>query len=157
MVVASSIVGFQFWGRHLAPFFPIFVWTLVFLFSAAGSIPRWKQIRTAVLFLLVIAWAASDMRLRFLPKYGKDNYRFASEFTLLQAQRSGSAVVWIANGITARYYGIQSVNDPVPAIWPIRGECVFAANWTPRQIDDFLAAMPGPLTIVLSKADIFDQ
>ncbi len=157
MVAASSIVGFQFWGRHLAPFFPIFGWTLVFLFSAEASIPHWKQIRTGVLLLVVLAWIASDIRLRFLQKYGKDNYRFASEFTLLQAQRSGGTVVWIANGITARYYGIQSVNDPVPAPWPIRGECVFAANWTRRQIDVFLLATPRPLTIVLSKADIFDQ
>jgi hypothetical protein len=92
-----------------------------------------------------------------LPTYGKDNYRFASEFTIAQAQRSGSVIVWIANGITARYYGIQSLNDPVPAPWPIRGECVFAANWTLRQIADFLLATPRPLTIVLSKADIFDQ
>ena len=157
VVAASSVVGFQFWGRHLAPFFPIFIWIVILLFSAPHEGARFRLTRPAALVVLVLAWTASDFRLRFLPKYGKDNYRLATEIVLSQTQTSRGTAVWIANEVAARYYGLQSVNDPVSAPWPIRGECIFAANWTPQQIDDFLVGAPGPLTIVISKADIFDK
>jgi hypothetical protein len=152
-------VRFDFWGRHLAIFFPGLVLALIQVTSEVGERTRIRTAERVAFMLLVVAWAISDARIVGNPQYYKDDYRFAATFALDEAGRTGSTVLWAADTIGGRYYGIELGQPKPDVVWPVRGKGLFVANWTDGQINEYMASRKGAgqTILVLSKADLYDS
>jgi hypothetical protein len=107
--------------------------------------------------MLAAGWGLSAARLRFLPEYGKDDYRGAVEAGLREAGARGLPLVWEAENFTARYYGLQMENRHLDAPWPVRGSAVLADNWPEDEVRELRLKAPSGIVLVSSKADLFDQ
>jgi hypothetical protein len=157
-VIAASVVNFRFWGRHLAFFFPLFCLILMSTVGPTEAGPRWSLFRSIAVFALACAWFVSDTRLLALARYQKDDYRGAAKVALDVAQRSNGTVLWAANFIAGRYYGLE-FEQPLDGIrWPSVGRAVYAANWNRKQVAEYLITITSqaPFVLVLSKPDLYD-
>jgi len=155
----ARAVDFRFWGRHLAACLPLFLFALL---EAAGRPPQSKRqraIEAAAFTLLAVAWLVSDYRLAFLPEYGKDDFRSATSIALDEARRSGGTIVWVADGLAGRYYGLEYQRATWDAPWFVRGKAVLGKNWTRAQVAGWLAsgAHGSEIILVLSKPDLNDR
>jgi hypothetical protein len=159
LLVMAGVVRFEFWGRHLAVFFPGLVFVVICLASTIPVRPWVRTMEHAALALLVIAWGISDARIVDDPRYYKDDYRFAARTALDEVGRTGGTMVWAADANGARYYGIDVGPPGYSVLWPVRGKGVYAANWTDGQIGEYITSheRQGPVILVLSKPDLFDQ
>ena len=105
----SYAAHFRLLGRHIAVFFSF----LVLLSLAALPLNGGTRSRTAAavaLSILAIAWTVSDARARLLPKYQKDDYRDAVAIARA-SQRDGYQVLWLADIVTANYYGLSTTRS----------------------------------------------
>lgn len=157
MTAASGVAAFQFWGRHWAPLFPLFLLGVAQVLSVETARRRLAVLRRATFVVLLLAWAASDIRLRWMPVYHKDDYRLAAAIALSAHRTLGATIAWVADGSTAQYYGLQADNVPMPDRWPVLGRCLFAANWTGPQVWELIEGNTGPTVLVLSKPDLYDR
>jgi hypothetical protein len=157
MTMAAQMVRFQFWGRHLAPLFPLFLLCAAQCLSLGLHRPAWRGVQTASFVIVVLAWTASDGRLRWMPEYRKDDYRLAAEIAMANQRSLGATIAWVADSSTAQYYGLQAGGAPNPGGRPAPGRCVFAADWSGRQVRALVAGSGGPVVLVLSKPDLFDR
>jgi hypothetical protein len=157
MVLVASVAKFQFWGRHLAPFFPLFVLTVTLVFSVRPPGRRSRVVQLTAFVLLILAWTVSDLRLRFMPKYYKDDYRLATEIALSEYRSFGGTIVWVADKVTAQYYGLHAEDTSIPVHWPLRGKCLFAANWPEQKVNKLVGGRTAPLVLVFSKPDLHDR
>jgi hypothetical protein len=103
LLALSYAAGFRLVGRHASVFFPLFAILLLVAMLPAGSTSA--KPATAALAILALAWFVSDVRERLLPKYQKDDYRDAVVLARA-AQQEGYEVLWLADPVTARYYGL---------------------------------------------------
>lgn len=157
LTAASLVFRFEFWGRHWAPLFPVYLLGIARMLSLDSGGRRFRLARDVVLALIVSAWAASDLRLRFMSAYSRDDYRLAAGVALSEASGRRATIVWVADVATAQYYGIAAERDRMPDGWPVRGRGVFAANWDPRKVETAVTWRGTPLIVVLSKPDLYDQ
>jgi hypothetical protein len=160
MLVALAVVArFEFWGRHLSVFFPGLVFAAIQI-TSDGSVRGWlRSLGPVALLLLMVAWGVSDARLLSQPQYYKDDYRSAAAFALDEARRTGGTVVWAADPVGGRYYGIDLGSPELDVDWPVKGKGVFGSDWTDGQIEEYLAshAGTGEVILVLSKPDVYDK
>jgi hypothetical protein len=99
--LAAWLVQWPFWGRHLAPVYPLFV-TLVFWWLI-----QFPCKRSALLILgAAIVFLTGSLRVRFLEAYTKDDFRAASQLAVKLMER-GREVWWFADQRPARYYGLD--------------------------------------------------
>jgi hypothetical protein len=162
-VASSMVVRHQFWGRHLAGLFPFLIFALLqWVATVSGDAQVRISLRLALGFL-ALTWGLSDLRLRLLPEYGKDDYRRATEVVLSEAKESGGPIVWVADVFTARYYGLVLANVPelsdtlLGTPWKMRGKGVVATNWTHEQVVEFLRDRNCKLVLASSKPDLYDR
>jgi uncharacterized membrane protein len=149
LLAASLIVGFPFWGRHLAPAFPAFVAAVGWAVTSAwrGPLPLVK-VSAACLFALLLA---SSLMIRFSETHSKDDYRTAAAFAHETLTRGGT-VWWAADPAGASYYGL----NPSPADTAATNTdkpVVLASNVTAIQALN----LPQPDLVILSKTDIYDS
>jgi hypothetical protein len=107
---------------------------------------------------LACVWFISDARLWALSQYHKDDYRLAAKVALDMAHRSNATIVWAANFIGGRYYGLE-FDRPLEGVgWGSVGRAVFAANWSQKQVAEYLDTITSqaPVVLVLSKPDLYD-
>jgi hypothetical protein len=150
LLAASMVVGFPFWGRHLAATFPAFVttacWGASFAWSGHSLIARTSS---AALVLMLLA---SSLMLRFSGMHSRDDYRSAATF----AQRTfneGCIVFWAANPDAARYYGLEVARElPGKRQASLPTQCYLVSNLSESQI----SLLPNPQVIILSKPDLYD-
>jgi hypothetical protein len=142
MFAASAVVGFPFWGRHLAFSLPI---TVLLISKAAAAMERilLRRLLTVSLSFLLLA---SSLCQRFVPRYGKDDYRSASRMATA-ALRSGKTVWWAADHVTAQYYGLGG-----PAVQTNSGRLI----WFNVENERDTRNKPVPDLIFLSKPEIHD-
>jgi hypothetical protein len=142
MFAASAVVGFPFWGRHLAFNLPI---TVLLISKAAAAMERilFRRLLTVFLSFLLLA---SSLRQRFVSRYGKDDYRSASRMAVA-ALGSGKTVWWAANRVTAEYYGLGA-----PAVQTSSGRLI----WFNLENERDTSNKPVPDLIFLSKPEIHD-
>jgi len=157
LTAASLVFRFEFWGRHWAPLFPLFVLGIAVVMSTAPGGRRFCVAQLSVLVLLLSAWALSSSRLRLMTAYFKDDYRRAAEIALSEASARGATVVWVADDATAKYYGLEAERGQMPTGWPVRGRGVFAANWERGRVEATVSGRTAPLVVVLSKPDLYDR
>jgi hypothetical protein len=143
ILAASAVVGFPFWGRHLAFSLPV----IVLLISKAQAAIERDRLRYVVTFSLLVILLLSSLRQRFLPQYGKDDYRSASRMAAA-ALASGKSVWWIADPNTARYYGLRAPGNDASS----RG-----LIWFSYEDERDTANQPAPDLIFVSKPDIHDS
>jgi hypothetical protein len=156
--MASTAANFRFWGRHLAAFFPLFSFVMIAAIGALPTARPWKLIGRITVLSLVCVWLVSDARLWALSQYHKDDYRLAAKAALDMAHRSNATIVWAANFIGGRYYGLE-FEQPLEGVrWHSLGKAVFAANWSQNQVGEYLntATRQAPVVFVLSKPDLYD-
>lgn len=144
LCLAAAVVGFPFWGRHLAPAFPFVIaivgWLTFHCYQSTGPL-----IRTGLLLGLV-ALLVSAVALRFSPHHAKDDYR-ASAALAKESLKRGEIVWWAADPAAARCYGLQ----------PSSPEGEEGLVLTKGASADRLDQMPAPALIVVSKPDIYDS
>lgn len=168
----ATVAKFRFWGPHLAVLFPFFVLGAIQFSSGADRGGRWRFVERALTVLIAITWLLSDARLLFLPQYHKDDYRDAAQVALHEAGSLGGQIVWAADALAGRYYGVEltepafvSGQNPRPALlgqrvnWRVLGKGIFGANWTKKDLDRYIetTAQNAPIVLVLSKPDLYDR
>jgi hypothetical protein len=157
MTVAAQMVRFQFWGRRLAPLFPLFVLCVAQGLSLGLHRPGSHGLPTATFLIVVLTWTVSDVRLRWMPEYRKDDYRLAAEIAIANQRSLGATIAWVADGSTAQYYGLRLDGVPFRGDRPALAHCLSAANWSERQVRALVARSGGPVVLVLSKPDLYDR
>jgi len=130
IAIVCAAVGFPFWGRHLAPLFPVMILALGCCIQQLAS-----RLRTIMLILLLALYAASSTNQRFNEQHRKDDYRGAVAFAQA-SEEHGARVLWVANGLAATYYGYNPESLPEK----------ISAGLLEQQYD----------VVALSKPDIFD-
>ena len=142
ILAASALVKFPFWGRHLAFSLPVVV---LLISKAQASIER-NRLRYLVTFSLLLILLVSSLRQRFVPQYGKDDYRSASRMAAV-ALASGKNVWWVADPNAARYYGLAAPgNEARPG----------GQIWFSYENEGDPQNKPAPDLIFVSKPDIHD-
>ena len=157
--VSAAAVNFHFWGRHLAACFPLLVFALLQTVGKRQPPGRGKRMESMAFILLAAAWIISDFRLVSLPEYAKDDYRAAVNLALDEANRSHGTVVWVADELCGRYYGLDFENGMEDRPWRVLGRAVLAENWPPPRLAGWLknATYKTPIIVVLSKPDTYDS
>jgi hypothetical protein len=155
-IIASAIADFRFLGRHLAAFYPLFSFVLIAAIGELASRPAWRRVARVVVLSLLCTWLISDARLWALPEYQKDDYRSAAETALKVARRSDAIILWAADGMAGRYYGIEFDGRLQEVKWLGRGRGVLAANWSQTEIMHYLNSVNDPVLLVLGKTDLYD-
>lgn len=97
--VLCMVMGFPFWGRHLAPLLPVALFAL-----AICNVPG--RFRTRLMIVLMALLLISSLIQRLHPQHKKDDYR-AAAMLALEAEGEGRSVLWAANLESADYYGYQ--------------------------------------------------
>jgi hypothetical protein len=92
-----------------------------------------------------------------MPRYHKDDYRLAAEIALADQRSLGATIAWVADSSTAQYYGLQAEETRMPVHWPVRGQAVFAANWSGQEVEKLVGGRVAPLVLALSKPDLYDR
>jgi hypothetical protein len=159
-VASSFMVGHSFWGRHLAALFPFLI--LAIIQSMATDDRTIRILLLLALGLLAVAWGTSDVRLRLLPEYGKDDYRSAAQMVLSEARASNGTIVWAADASTGRYYGVLPTNiswynDASLAVpWAVRGKGTVATDWNRAQVLEFLQSHHSKVVLAQGRVDLYE-
>ena len=159
----SRFEHFHVLGRHMAVFFPLLL--LIVMFWLAGSPPeRTRRSVAGATLVLALAWSISDARMVLLPQYKKDDYRDAASIALLKAKTTGAEILWAADPHAAHYYGIAVMKDhrsseigsPEGLTLLVQRQATDARHWSLEEARQYLDAREKPVTLVLSKPDLFD-
>jgi len=149
LFLAALVVGFPFWGRHLAPVFPAFVAVAGWIFCLCWRAPS-LAIKISARALLALLLASSLM-LRFAPMHAKDDYRSAAS-SAQETINEGGTVWWAADPAGANYYGIFPALLTAAAAADEKN-VILVSNMTYEQ----LSGLPYPRMLVVSKLDIYDS
>lgn len=148
--VAARMAHYRFLGRHLAEVMPLFLIALL-----VGNVPsHWRGMCAWV--VIAAAWMTSDIRLVTDPAYFKDDTRSTVTYAQ-QAVRAGKRVIWVADPVTALYYGLNVMPFPrnfTPGTLTAQVTVSGGVGWSASQIEAELHR--GPLLLILSKRDPFD-
>lgn len=139
----AAIFGWPFWGRHLAPFYPLSVLIIsLLLANMSDQRPRLAKIIGCGLLVLLFC---SSLNIRFSARFAKDDYRSACQVAE-PFIRAGEKVWWGGCGEAASYYGIVD-----------RTQRGFPENMiSTAQLSATELSQGQPRMIVLSKAELFD-
>lgn len=140
----GTFADFRFLARHLIP------WTLLLVGLWAVAITylfregRLYTVGLALCFLATQAWSSAETRLS--PRFAKDDYRGAAAMAK-SALLEEKVVWWAANNHAANYYGLFPVHAGEEGV-------AFFAN---SRDAAYLAKLPSPALVVLSKTDVYDR
>ena len=134
----GAVAHFRVLGRHLIALFPLVLFLVALALDALFATRRWRLL--PVLFLSV--WMVSAGALRFSATHHREDYRSAAALAR-ESLASGKSVWWVADPVTARYYGLK------------QGETGLTFWFSPTGGD--LAGTPEPDLVCLSKKDIYDR
>jgi len=153
----AYFLHFRYWGRHMAQFFPIFIFIITGILANFSYRYREINLTHFAVYTLMAVWLLSSVRLVFFNDYAKDDYRSAVSY-VTSAVRHGGTIIWAADTVGASYYGLSCINDPLPkTFWPTQFKAVRAGNWDKAQISYVLTNNPLPIAVAISKSDLFDS
>ena len=147
VLLLGVFAEFRTVGRHLMPIYPF----ILLAFAQFGN-AMWERVNRIPRLLTVTFLAYflfSSISLRISPRFAKDDYRSAAKAAQTTCNEGG--IVWCAaDQAGAKYYGLslntETSHTESSSVFPI-------FNNTP----DSLVALPRPITIILSKTDIYDS
>jgi hypothetical protein len=178
LVSCGLVLHTRFLPRHTSALHPL----VLFLFSALSGrrSPNEPPARdfwsAAAVAALALTWITSDVRLRFLPEYRKDDYRQAASMAIAESRRLNAEIAWSADSFTGAYYGLDlsdfgrvagpdrfwigahEARKRVP--WPVLSPAWQAANLDPSQVREFVGQRRRrgkAVVLALSKTDVYDQ
>jgi hypothetical protein len=149
----SKMQHFQVLGRHLAVFFPLLLMVFMLAPKNPPFIPKTSRKIAIAVIALGLVWGISDLRLVFLSQYEKDSYKEASSIAIAQSRQEGAVILWAADPVIAKYYGLIVSQDKSSA----SGAAVDASSWSADQTNAYFAGLSRPMILVLSKPDLFDK
>jgi MFS family permease len=151
LFAASMVVGFPFWGRHLAVTFPFFIaaacWIVCIAWRGTSLLARASSIG------LVFALLTSSLMLRFSTIHVRDDYKTATEIAL-ESFSQGKVIWWAADRSAARYYGLKVGHKPNALPDSKEKTAILDARNLTAQQASFAA---GNHVIILSKPDLYDS
>lgn len=162
-LIVSRFEHFQVLGRHLAVLFPPLLMILMLAPQSSPFKQRACRVVVASLASLAVVWGISDVRLVFISKYKKDSYREACAIALAKAREQGALIVWAADPVTAKYYGLivgtanssdsgsGPGNDKPAPFRAVQGDA-----WSFDEAAAHIATSPTPTILVLSRPWSFD-
>jgi hypothetical protein len=161
LIGPATAVGFRYWGRHCAMFFPLFTFLILAVIQRDGpydSRGEYSSAAGAAVYLLAVLWLVSSLRLITTSEHEKDDYRSAVAAAIGEQRRSDAVIAWAAEVRGGEYYGIELsehvgwVNRPQIA----RG--INVGGWPESRARDFVATATRthPVVLALSKADEYD-
>jgi hypothetical protein len=145
MFILGMTTHFRVLGRHLMPAFPFIV--LAVSIGADHAIKMHKKVGWLMVSIIIFLMFASSLIIRFSDYHAKDDYRGAA----MQAKTSilkGGTVWWAADTAGAHYYAVP-IKHPESDLKGV----YLTVNPTEAELDKF----PSPDTVILSKADIYDN
>jgi hypothetical protein len=145
MFTLGVITHFRVLGRHLIPAYPFII--LVVSIGADHAIMMHKKAGLLIVSILIVLMFTSSLIIRFSDHHAKDDYRGAA----MQAKTSilkGGTVWWAADNAGALYYGVP-IKHPESDLKGVYQ----TGNPTEAELDK----LPSPDTVILSKADIYDN
>ncbi len=170
--VLSYLLNERFLPRHGAAIYPLFLFALLALLAAPEPRKR-PTFATALLVCVTAIWVISDIRVRFLQQYQKEDYRSAVARAMLFSKGNEVRLVWAADIMTAAYYGLQLENPfnvPFGRVnlkeifprtgWRILGRGLYGSNLHQDQVLKVLQQSKEkrqPIVMALSKPDLYDQ
>ena len=152
VLALGVLTGFRVLGRHCMPILPF-----VFLALAMAASTVWRGQRRvagrALVVVFLLAMLSSALSYRFLHRHAKDDYRAAAEEARQTIDSSG-VVWWAADLMGGKHYGLlpQLATSAKTVDANVGG--VFMAN---SRSGKYLAELPSPDLIVVSKRDIYDR
>lgn len=141
LYVLAAVVGFPFWGRHLAGAFPFWVVALALTIYWARQ-GLWRKAGRLAGSGIVILLLISSLLIRFAPFHSHDDYRGAAA-EALRLSAKGQIVWWVADHSGGVYYGLPLTRTFTES----PGEIQFSMN-RPH------VGTPG--AIIVSRPDNFD-
>jgi len=150
LLAASLVVGFPFWGRHLAASFPVFVaatcWGVSNAWRGVSSLFRFAAVA------LVVVLLSSSLMLRFADLHTRDDYRSAAAIAK-EALDQGGIILWAANAQAAEYYGLSVSQElPIDGSTALKPRVYLSSNISAER----LSKLPAAEIIILSKSDLYD-
>lgn len=145
MFILGMTTHFRVLGRHLMPAFPFIV--LAVSIGADNAIKMHKKVGLMMVSITIVLMFASSLIIRFSEYHAKDDYRGAA----MQAKTSilkGGTVWWAADTSGALYYAVP-IKHPESDLKGV----YLTVNPTEAE----LGKLPSPDTVILSKADIYDN
>jgi len=141
LFILAGVVGFPFWGRHMAGAFPFWVLALAITIRWARQ-GLWRTTARRITWALLLLLGVSSLLIRFAPQHRHDDYRSAAT-AATQLAATGHSVWWVADHSGGEYYGLLfdgTATDP--------GSVTFAHNIA----DD----RSRPQVIIISRPENFD-
>lgn len=154
--VAAVLASHRFWGRHLAPFFPLFLFALIGLLAGDTQKRALRNAGRIAACSLAAVWLVSSLRLVCLPEYGKDDYRDAVSYAMDAAGENGT-ILWAADIPTASYYGLRFDGAREQIHRASSRLAVMASNFSEEQLEAVRRDAAQPLIVAVSRADLFDR
>jgi hypothetical protein len=152
--VLVAIVGdFRLLGRHLTPALPFILWGLAGAASCLWSWPRYGALGRVLVLAAITAMVASATTYRIGAQHSKDDYRSATRLANAEILRGGT-VWWAADRIGAKHYGVEMLIFTEISSSQLGAGSAFMAN---NRQADYLALLPNPSLVILSKTDVYDR
>ena len=155
MASTAVLVGlagdFRIVGRHLTPLLPF---GLILFSLAAGALwhIRLRMAGRAITILAILAMLGSALSYRTVDRHAKDDYRSAAALAL-ETVNEGGTVWWAADRSAAQFYGLKTiVPDGVASVEACEGSACMANSRNAQ----YLAILPRPSLVILSKVDVYD-
>jgi hypothetical protein len=178
VVACGLMLHARFLPRHAAALHPLILFIFLALLGRRSSQEsnRLDSKIAAATFCLAITWIVSDVRLRSLPEYRKEDYRQAASIAAADARRLNGDIAWCADIVTGSYYGLdlseysknttngrfwlsgREVRQQVS--WPVQRPAFHAENWGPSIVQTFISQrreVGTPVILVISKPDLYDK
>ena len=143
---------FRVVGRHLMPMLPF----LFVLLSVTTGTLWMGALRTAgrtITGLAILAMISSAVGYRILERHAKDGYRTAAALAR-QTIGDGGVVWWAADRSGAQYYGLGAIIQDANDFERTQEGDAFMVN---SRDANYLARLPAPSLVVLSKEDVYDR
>ncbi len=151
-IVIGVVADFRVVGRHLTPLLPFFL----VLFSAVASTlwqSHYNVVGRGITVLAILAMLASAIFHRASERHTKDDYRSAASYAH-EIIAQGGIVWWAADQAAAHYYQLKTETMPERGDSAMVTSGAYIAN---NRSALYLAGLPYPALVVLSKVDIYDQ
>lgn len=151
--VMSMAWKFQIWERHLFPLVIPFVLLEAEALCALRLEKGGKALQVLAI-LLVFMQAFSCFNLRFVPSYGKDDYKGVARL-LHQAEEEGDFTLFTSGyHLAYRFYGISPQDSS--GIQPQPGDlCSTVINgWSVEELEQALDTVDGPAIVVLNEKEL---
>jgi len=155
-ILASAIVHFRFWARHVSFFLPLALYGTGEMMEQ--NFTMWKKNLPFIgaFAAILILWIVSGINIRWNEKYQKENYRAAVAYFITTTPHLPSDW-WVGGDLPAEYYGLQLTEKPDTIFGPRKARATLVVN--PRSMEE-LALYPkhaGHQIFLFKKYDLFDR